>query len=311
MSRKPVMTALRAAGQEYVRLIQTPGFLSSLGVGLVLAAGSLGLNYAASIYADAHQSNFVRDMLLDRLPLVDTSLVVDQGMVLFAIAVAALAASFPGRVPFLVKSVALFVAVRAVFISLTHLAVYPQHIVPQQDDLTQALAYFSTDGSLFFSGHTGLPLLVALIFRDRRSIRMAFLAASIVASASVLLAHVHYTIDVLGAAFITPTIYRMAGWCFPRDLAFGLTNGIARTVHDRGLAPVAPRRKQEIPREPAGPWPSDPGWSEPAGAAIRGWEGNGCPAGDGAAMESARANIRLTSERAPGSALRPTPNVER
>jgi hypothetical protein len=311
MSRKPVMTALPAAGQEYVRLIQTPGFLSSFGVGLVLVAGSLGLNYAASIYADAHQSNFVRDMLLDRLPLVDTSLVVDQGMVLFAIAVAALAASFPRRVPFLVKSVALFVAVRAVFISLTHLAVYPQHIVPQQDDLTQALAYFSTDGSLFFSGHTGLPLLVALIFWDRRSIRMALLAASIVASASVLLAHVHYTIDVLGAVFITPTIYRMAGWCFPRDLAFGLTNGIARTVHDRGLAPVGPRREQEIPREPAGPWPSDPGWSEPAGAAIRGWEGNGCPAGNGAAMESARANIRLTSGRTSGNALRPTPNVER
>ena len=310
MSRKPVMTALRAAGQEYVRLIQTPGFLWSFGVGLVLVAGSLGLNYAASIYADAHQSNFVRDMLLDRLPLVDTSLVVDQGMVLFAIAVAALAASFPSRVPFLVKSVALFVAVRAVFISLTHLAVYPQHIVPQQDDLTQALAYFSTDGSLFFSGHTGLPLLVALIFWDRRSIRMAFLAASVVASASVLLAHVHYTIDVLGAVFITPTIYRMAGWCFPRDLAFGLTNGIARTVHDRGLAPVGPRTEQGIPREPAGPWPSDPGWSEPAGAAIRGWEGNGYAAGNRAAMESARANIRLTSGHTPGNALRPTPNVE-
>jgi hypothetical protein len=228
-------------------------------------AGSLGLNYAASVYANAHQSNFVRDVLLDRLPLLDTSFIVNQGAVVFAVAVAALAARYPGRVPFLVKSVALFVGVRAVFISLTHLGVYPQHIVPPQDDLTQALAYFSTNGSLFFSGHTGLPLLMALIFWDRRSIRMAFLAASAVASAGVLLAHLHYTIDVLGAVFITPTIYRLAEWCFSRDLAFGLTNGFTQPVHDRGLAPVGPQTETEIPREPAGPWPGGPGWSEPAG----------------------------------------------
>lgn len=259
------MTTLRAAGRESARLIRTPGFLWSFGVGLVFMAASLALNYAASMYANAHQSNFVRDVLLDRLPLVNTSLILDQGMVLFAVAVAALAARFPARVPFLVKSTALFVAVRAVFISLTHLAVYPGHIVPPQDDLTQALAYFSTDGSLFFSGHAGLPLLMALIFWDRRRIRRAFLAASVVASAAVLLAHVHYTIDVLGAMFITPTIYRLAEWCFPKDLAFGLTNGRAGTAPDRGLAMVGPRTESRFPAGLAEPWPGDRGRSEPAG----------------------------------------------
>jgi len=112
---------------------------------------------------------------------------------------------------------------------------------------------------------------MALIFWDRRRIRMGFLVAGVVASGAVLLAHVHYTIDVLGAVFITPTIYRLAEWCFPRDLAFGLTSGFPERVHDRGLFLVRPLGEEEIPGEPAGTWRGEPGRAEPAGNAA----GNG------------------------------------
>jgi hypothetical protein len=121
---------------EYLRLIQTQGFLLSIGVGLALLTGSLDPNYASNTYADASQSNFVRDLLLDRLPVVNTSLVLNEGMVAFAVAVGVMAARFPARLPFLLKSAALFVTARAVFISLTHLAVPPQRVLKRAFHLT-------------------------------------------------------------------------------------------------------------------------------------------------------------------------------
>lgn len=234
----PMMTTLRALRHEHIRLVQTPGFLSSLGVGLALLVGSAGLNYAASAYATASQSNFVRDILLDWLPVVNTDLVLNEGMVAFAVAVTILAVRFPARLPFLLKSVALFVTVRALFISLTHLAVYPQHMLPDQNDLTERLAFLSFDGDLFFSGHTGIPLLMALVFWDRPRIRMGFLAAAALAGASVLLAHVHYSIDVLGALFITPTIFRLAERFFPRDLTLVRTDELACPGRDSWTFPA-------------------------------------------------------------------------
>jgi PAP2 superfamily C-terminal len=229
------MTPQALAG-EYLRLIQTRGFLHSLGVGLALLAGSLGLNYAAHRYADAYQSNYVRDLLLDRLPVVNTTLILNEGMVAFTTAVAVMAAWFPARLPFLLKSTALFVAVRAVFISLTHLAVYPQHVVPDQGDLSELLAFLSSDGDLFFSAHTGLPLLMALVFWDRRRVRIGFLAVTALEGASVLLAHIHYSIDVLGALFITPTIFGLAERWFSHDRALACPRSVGATIRAEGTS---------------------------------------------------------------------------
>jgi len=146
------------------------------------------------------------------------------------------------------KSAALFVTVRAVFISLTHLAVPPPRVAPDQNDLTELLAFLSSDGDLFFSGHTGLPLLMALIFWDRRSVRMGFVAATALEGISVLLAHIHYSIDVLGALFITPTILRLAERWFPRDRALARTHRCPSHPRSRGTTGrargTAVRRKQ-------------------------------------------------------------------
>ena len=43
-------TTSRVLRGEYLRLIQTQGFLLSLGTGLALLTGSLGLDYASNTY---------------------------------------------------------------------------------------------------------------------------------------------------------------------------------------------------------------------------------------------------------------------
>lgn len=69
-------------------------------------------------------------------------------------------------------------------------------------------------GDLFFSGHTGLPFLVALIFWSSPRIRYFFLALSMFFAVTVLLMHLYSSIDVASAYFITYTIFSIAKHIF-------------------------------------------------------------------------------------------------
>ena len=72
-------------------------------------------------------------------------------------------------------------------------------------------------GDLFFSGHTGLPFLMALIFWSSPRIRCFFLALSVFFAVTVLLGHLHYSIDVASAYLITYSIFCIARQTFPND----------------------------------------------------------------------------------------------
>ncbi len=74
-----------------------------------------------------------------------------------------------------------------------------------------AQAYLTKD--LFFSGHAATTLLLFLYLRHRPVLRWVALAAHAVAVASVLLGHMHYAIDVVGAWGITFALYALReGW---------------------------------------------------------------------------------------------------
>ena len=62
------------------------------------------------------------------------------------------------------------------------------------------------DNELFFSGHAGVPFLYCLLSRGHRAVAAACLAVSLLNAAGVLLTRNHYSLDVLGAFFIAPTI---------------------------------------------------------------------------------------------------------
>lgn len=73
-----------------------------------------------------------------------------------------------------------------------------------------AQAYLTKD--LFFSGHTATTFLLLLYaWRDRR-LRWLALAAHVLVVASVLLARIHYAIDVAGAWAFTFALYAAREW---------------------------------------------------------------------------------------------------
>jgi len=76
-------------------------------------------------------------------------------------------------------------------------------------------AYLTKD--LFFSGHAATTFLLFLYLVDRPRLRWVALAAHLLVVASVMLAHIHYAIDVVGAWAVTFALYVLReGWPAPR-----------------------------------------------------------------------------------------------
>lgn len=198
-------------------------FLFGVGLGVVLFTAGLFATYYANNYAATRASNTVTDLILDNIPVVDVNFVFTDGAAIFSIIVAIIVLYEPRRLPFALKSLALFLLVRSVFLTLTHLA------PPIEQSYLDASDFFyrlSSGDDLFFSAHTGLPFLFAFMFWDERYIRDLFLAFTVIGGASVLLGHLHYSIDVFSALFIAFGIFHIAKYFFPKDYA--LLRGAAR-----------------------------------------------------------------------------------
>ncbi len=190
-------------------------FLRSLTQGAVFFAASAIAIYSAVQFATARASNHVSDIVLSNIGPMNVEFFFIYGTFAEFAVLAALLLWRPQRLPFALKGVALFLLIRAVFISATHIAPFP--VEPR--DPAPFLNTIFHGGDLFFSGHTGLPFLAALAFWHSPLLRYFYLALTFFFGAIVLLGHYHYSIDVLAALFITYGIYNMARWLFPRDYA--------------------------------------------------------------------------------------------
>ena len=173
------------------------------------------VNYYATSYADVRASNYVEDIVLSNVPTfnLDGSFVI--GPIVFWIIISVFILQMPKKIPFVFDATALLLLIRSGFISLTHFGPFPSHMVISGD----FFHLFSTGADLFFSGHTAVPYLLALIFWDHLWLRRFCLVSAIFFGVIVLLAHVHYSIDVAAAFFITYSIYHIAVRWFKKDLA--------------------------------------------------------------------------------------------
>jgi len=191
-------------------------YYASLLEAILLFVVSVYVTHLASRYATIKASNHVEDIILSNTRVYDFEFIFVQGAIGLSLFVVVLAIYFNKTAPFLIKAVSLFIIIRAMFVSLTHLGPYPTKLT-----LDSSLLNFITTGNdLFFSGHTGLPFLVALIFWNHKYIRVLFLVSSVLFGVIVLLSHLHYSIDVFAAFFITYTIYHIAIKIFHKDYEF-------------------------------------------------------------------------------------------
>lgn len=175
---------------------------------------SLIINFHAGTYATEKASSPVTDIILSNIPVINVVGIFTYGAFIFWIFIAILCLYSPKKIPFTLKSIALFIIIRAIFISLTHIGPFPTQAIVESESL---ISKFTFGGDLFFSGHTGLPFLMALVFWHSKILRYFLIASSFVFGTIVLMAHLHYSIDVLSAFFITYTIFHIAIYLFKRD----------------------------------------------------------------------------------------------
>lgn len=200
---------------EKIRITFDKSFIVSLSGAIILLLTSLVINYYAGSFASHSASNYVTDIILDNTIARDVDGIFIYGSILFWLFVILLLLWRIQYMPFILKSIALFIFIRSLSISLTHIAPFPGQIHIPSDSL---IHFFTFGGDLFFSGHTGLPFLLAILFwHTNKLLRYTFLIISIIFAIVVLLGHYHYSIDVFAAFFITPTIAYLAKVFFEKD----------------------------------------------------------------------------------------------
>lgn len=198
--------------QRYRHYWEEKRFRRSVWVGVIFFLGSLIANRYASLFATAQASNSVSDLLLDNIPVMNVEWIVNDVAAFFGFSMFFLILWQPRRIPFILKSAALFILIRSGFIIFTHLAPFPYRVTLDPNDIFGTLTY---GGDYFFSGHTGMPYLFALIYWREVRVRFYCLAAAALLSTGVLLGHLHYSIDVFAAFFITYGIFVMSKRFFP------------------------------------------------------------------------------------------------
>ncbi len=215
---------------------QAPGALAAA---LPAVAGAAAVRFACyaamtalALWAERRPAPTVPDAVLAAVPYVDWVARANYRLWLVAylpLSVALLATEPRRWVRYMVTGGLLALA-RGVTIALTGLGPPdPAHAGPGgagADFLREWLALLSPAGvfgrgaanvyltkDLFFSGHAATTLLLYLYLRHRPVLRWIALAAHAVAVASVILGHIHYAIDVVGAWGITFALFALReGW---------------------------------------------------------------------------------------------------
>ena len=182
--------------------------------GMVIVANVI--NYYAGTYATEKASNAVTDLILNNIRVYDVDFMFVYGTLAFWGFCILVFLHRMERLPFVLKTLSLFIVIRSIFITLTHLGPFADQISWSNSILDK----WSFGGDLFFSGHTGIPFLLALVFWDIKSLRYIFIGSSLFFGTIVLMGHLHYSIDVMSAFFITYTIYHLAEMFFKKDLEF-------------------------------------------------------------------------------------------
>ncbi|GAB3988490.1 hypothetical protein GCM10028807_11260 [Spirosoma daeguense] len=160
---------------------------------------------------ERHSGPVLHDWLLARIPPVDVSLIIF--LVIWAAALLLLirVRRSPAIFMMFVYSYVIVSLSRMLSINLLPLDP-PVGLIPMVDPITNAFygkVYITKD--LFYSGHTSTIFLIFLCLR-RWWDRFFVFIGTLLVGALLLVQHVHYTIDVMGAFVFTYPLYRLGKW---------------------------------------------------------------------------------------------------
>ena len=179
-------------------------------ISLILLALAYLVSFIASTYVDSIITTIVPDLILDHIPVLDLDMVFGYGIIIV------ISTIFIYTVFFRIKDAhrvtfqfSLLLFVRSFFMVLTHLG--KPAVAKAVTDLPAFYQLFNFHNDLFFSAHTAVPFMAFLIFRKEK-IGKFFLLMAIILAITVLFMHVHYSIDVFSAFFITFGVYTFGEW---------------------------------------------------------------------------------------------------
>jgi hypothetical protein len=226
----PVKTGIFALlRRRYRAAYAEPRYIPSVILSFGAFLLSLVISSYAIVFATDRASNPVTDLILSNTPALDVDGIYVYGAICLIVFIAIIILAYPKRIPFTLYSLALFFVIRAAFVTMTHLGPFTPQTGIDFGATVQRM-FFGDD--YFFSGHTGSPFLMALVYWREKYLRYIFLAWSVFFGAVVLLGHLHYSIDVFAAFFITFAIYHMALYLFPRSHArFSMDEPISLRSH--------------------------------------------------------------------------------
>jgi hypothetical protein len=184
-------------------------------VALIFFVIAMILYISAGDYTRDHGGVAVPDLILDRIGPYDLGFIFVWLFILITALFFIHPVLFnPRAFPYVLNIFSLFVAVRSGFIIFTHLIPPPDAIIIHFPGYLNLLSF---SNSLFFSGHTGLPFLGFLIYRKySKTMSYFMLASSFVMAITVLLMHVHYSIDVFSAYFISYGVYKFGNFMYAK-----------------------------------------------------------------------------------------------
>lgn len=154
------------------------------------------------------------DLLLDQLPLIDLVPVLTVGWLsIHVLAIYVGVMYCPRRWAFILATIGLLILVRTAFVALNPIGAPPGILSLNASYVLAPLkGILAFENEFFFSGHVAFPYLYSRIYWHIAWARRTFVLLSIVMAASVVLTRNHYTMDVLGAYFVTYSVYALSCW---------------------------------------------------------------------------------------------------
>jgi membrane-associated phospholipid phosphatase len=190
--------------RPFIPLIKSKYFY----IGLLTLIAGLELNVFSQTYLHNYISQgktlpMLSDLILDKLPVIDVSLIYD------IVALIPIILSFVyifhkkayKSIPFFLLMVGIFYIVRGVFIVLTPFGNPPSF--NGSDPLFHGFTNYEV--GVYPSGHTGVVFMLLLLLKDRIYSWIIGVCLVIVIC-SLFLAHAHYSIDILSGIFFSYAI---------------------------------------------------------------------------------------------------------